>query len=196
MITDAERRWARAEAKRRFDNHCRHPTYDRYGGVTAFDRQEGYYRSLLCEIAFANRFGLKVDGELREYGDGGKDFDLPLQLRDRVHTFVVNVKATTVKYSWEGLQATTFLRVPVNECRRYTIYVFGIYLLTDDDAEVLRWQWGGALLDRNDIRQFDKVNYVYPYTELRELEELERRRVDTLSHQEVPRNPGFGLSDR
>jgi hypothetical protein len=170
-----EKRWARIEADRRFALHSSDMNYDPHFGVSAIDCREATYRSLLCECVFARYFGVQVDCEFRPQGDGGKDFCLMLETSRGPKCFHVNVKATTVKSNWKALQRTTHLRVPVDECRPHTIYVFGIYLLREDDADVLGWEWGQTLIAANDIRVFDKRNFVRLFTDLRKLDELRER---------------------
>ena len=153
--------------------------------------QESLRRSLLAELAFGHKFGLQVNIRLLPDGDGGRDFVLHLRNTNGVAPYLVNVKAKTVRTSWQGLMNSgTHLRVAVKECAPLVIYVFGIYFEPTDDADVLRWDWGTSLIKNNDIRRFPNGGntpcYVKPYEELRELDELRRRQNEARTDSNNP----------
>lgn len=181
MVTDDDREFARRQASLIYENHRKR------GGVGCdanhiaiqIGYEETLRRGLLTECAFAHEFGVEVNSDILDYGDGGRDFLLWLFTASGRQPFTVNVKAKSVQMSWEGLKRSgTHLRVPVSECRPRTIYVFGIYLEPTDEAEVLAWDWGLTLIRQNERRQFDGPwNYVRLFDDLRDLEELKARLV-------------------
>ncbi len=142
--------------------------------------EETLRRGLLAELVFADEFSLEVNAEILDYGDGGKDFALPLFNGRDVCRYPINVKAKSVQVSWPGLlRSGTHLRVPVKQVLRDVIYVFAIYLEREDRAEVLRWAWGRSMIERNERLLFENGNgeesYVVPFEELRDLQELHDR---------------------
>ena len=142
--------------------------------------EETLYRGLLAELVFGGEFGLPVNTEILDYGDGGLDFKLLLFNGRDVRPYPVNVKAKSVQVSWPGLlRSGTHLRVPISKVLPHVIYVFGIYLEREDSAEVLRWDWGRSLIDRNERARYPNGNdeefYIKPFEELRELQELKDR---------------------
>lgn len=148
---------------------------------TELPLKETFRRGILTECAFANEFGLEVNGEVTRGGDGGRDFLLPLRCEGgAVRHFKTDVKTKSVRVSVDGLlRSGTHLRVRVRDALPLTIYVFGVYLETTDDAEVLRWQWGKRLIERNERRVFENGNdeecFVEPFESLRALNELKER---------------------
>lgn len=181
-VTDEDRAFARKTARRIYHNHL---ARDRAGCdanhiAQNLDYEEALRRGLMAECAFSHEFGPAVGRELRDDGDGGIDFFLAFRVRRRVQRFPVNVKAKSVRFSLEGLiRSGTHLRVPVREAKPQTIYVFAVYYEKTDDADVLRWEWGRTLIERNERRIFLNGDgaeaYVAPYQELRDLQELKGR---------------------
>jgi hypothetical protein len=164
MTTDADRALARRMAQRICD-------YRRQRGAgtinhfsTNVPMEVSFYRGLLTEIAFAHEFDLPVNDTVFEYGDGGKDFLLPLLAHGITR---VNVKSKTVTKSLEALvnsREGTHLRVPRHELDPGTIYIFGVYLVPSDTAEVHRWAWGHTLLDHSNLKTFINSNNDSSYT--------------------------------
>jgi len=147
---------------------------------TKISFEEQMYRALLSEYDFGEKFGLKVNEQILDYGDGGRDFEIELYVDGVKRVYWVNVKVKRVKVSWEALsQHPTHLRVPVRECKKLTIYVFATYDERTDTAVVRRWAWGDALIKHKDIRTFENSdgteNYVLPFEQLRELDDLKAR---------------------
>ena len=183
-MTDGHRAWSRKTSRLFYLNHVKNGRGGCDANHIAVDipYEETLYRGLLTECAYGRDFGAAPDGTIRDYGDGGRDFDLDLIMPDgEVRRVKVNVKSKSVRSSWEGLRRSgTHLRVPVKECDPAKIYVFGIYLEPTDDAEVLRWEWGRALIQRNQRVLYPKGNgglaFAKPFEELRELRELQDRR--------------------
>ena len=152
------------------------------------------YRGLLTELAFAARFGLKVNDNILDHGDGGFDFVLPLSTPGGTRAFPVDIKAKSVRHSWDGLRASgTHLRIPVKEIKPSTIYVFGIYLEPTDSAQVLRWDWGQAVLTYNQRASYKngsgRENFIKPFETLRDLSELLERLVRKKRRRKRPADP-------
>lgn len=159
----------------------------RTGGVfnhfaTDISFQESVRRGLLAECAYVHEFGGEIDTNLYPYGDGGRDFWLPLAMRRFPRCFKLNVKCKSVRSSLIGLIGSgTHLRVSKKEIEPETIYVFAVYYEKTDDADILKWEWGQTLIDANQLMEFKNSHggksYTLRYEELRELSELKRRRV-------------------
>lgn len=178
-VTDADRLLA-SESAHRIANKPGHQAHLLYHFSENISYEESLRRGILTECAWVHQFGGKVDTELRDYGDAGKDFYVVLDGKQHP----VNIKTKSVRVSFAGMvRVGTHLRVPVRECRPETIYVFGVYYEQTDDADVLRWEWGGVLIELNDVRNFDVdaqghraakpiPAYVKVYDDLRQLREL------------------------
>lgn len=182
LLTDVHRKLARAFAN----------AVAQQGGPSASEPYhiaknipfaEALYRGIFCQIAFALEFDIPLKDEVSEFGDGGVDFWLPLRTLKGVHVYQVDVKSKPVQRSREGLiRSGTHLRVPCNEIKAPVIYVNAFYHERTDDAEVSGWAWGYSLLERNEVDSFKKnstgrPNYLMPYEELRDLQELKDRLV-------------------
>jgi hypothetical protein len=182
MTNDQDREFARKQAYRIYENHRR-----KGGGgcdanhiATNIDYKEALRRGLLAECAYVHEFGGKIDTSISDYGDGGRDFLLPLYIDGERRTFVVNIKAKSVRVSFHGMvRVGTHLRVPVHEIKPQTIYIFAIYREQTDDAEILRWDWGQSLIDLNQRAVYENGNdrecYTKLFQDLRDLQELKDR---------------------
>lgn len=178
IVTDEDRVFARYKAARVHELYLAE-----FGGTPhqiaqTLPFEETMYRGMLAECAFAHKFGLAVNDDVLSTGDDGKDFYIDLHVDGEVRRFKVNVKATSVRRNFAGMQNTTHLKVPAREISPQTIYVYGVYYEATDDADVLRWEWGSTLIRQDERRKFENgnvINYVRPYTALRELCELADR---------------------
>jgi hypothetical protein len=182
--TDEERILSRDLAHKIYLNHLKTggDGWDINHVATEISYEETTRRGLLGECVFSRDFSVPMNTEILDYGDSGRDFMLPLVTPCGVRGFKVNVKAKSVQVSWEALRRSgTHLRVGVKECRPETIYVFAIYNEPTDDADILRWDWGYKLIQRNERACFknSKGGYAFikPYEELRDLDELKDRMV-------------------
>jgi len=186
MTTDKHRAFAREHAAKIYQHHL-----EKSGGVGAdanhiskeISYEESLYRGLLAECDFAVKFGIRVNRDVHEGGDDGKDFMLPLLVNGAARDFRVDVKSKSVLYGDDGwaklIISGTHLRVPVKEVKPQTIYVLATYYVGDDIAQVRCWTWGKALIERNERASFKNgtgiENYLMPFEELRELQELKDR---------------------
>ncbi len=125
---------------------------------------------LRAEEAFAQRYGLTIDLTTRPEGDGGVDLRIPL-LTDYfiVETFAVDCKAAIKPKD---------LIVEATRTKPLTIYVLARYYEESDQCELLGWQWGKYLL-RSVPKDYGYgiLNYWCPRSSLRDLGELDMRRV-------------------
>lgn len=185
MVTDEDRAFARRQSRLIYENHVRNGGSGFYANHIAANLpyEESLRRGLLGECAFVHEFGIVgIDGGIRDKGDGGRDFRLPLRISPGtdIRYFDVDVKTKSVRRKWEGLRRYgTHLRVPVKVCSPDTIYVFAIYLERMDEAEVLRWDWGRTLMNADERDVFSNSNgemsYVRRFEDLRDLQELKDR---------------------
>lgn len=170
-VTNKDRKFARDLAQRIFDSKKGRAHLD-FHIAKNISYLETLYRGILTECAFANEFGGRVDTELRQYGDGGRDFEISFEDQP----VIVNVKSKSVRSSFAGMvRVGTHLRVAVRECRPETIYVFGVYYEQTDSAEVFRWQWGKVLIDLDEVRIFENGDvpaYTQIFEDLRDIREL------------------------
>jgi len=186
MVTEEDRRFAREYAPKIAEHMRKRP----YGAInhmaTEISLEEAIRRGLLTECAYAHVFGGEPCVELLPNGDGGRDFWIYLRVGFIPWRFKVNVKTKSVQVSLAGLiRSGTHLRVPITECQPRTIYVLGAYHERTDDAEILKWDWGRALIDGDERMMFENSkgdeSYVRKYEELRDLSEL-KNRVVSLRH--------------
>jgi hypothetical protein len=180
LTTDEDRAFARKHARLIYLNHLEKGRGLSNHISTDISYEEQLRRGLLAELIFGREFGLAINVDVLDDGDGGFDFKLPLTASTGLRIFSINIKAKAVQLSWDGLRRSgTHLRVPVRECEPETIYVFAIYHERQDTAEVLRWTWGSVLMRRNERAIYENSdgteNYIIPFEELRELQELKDR---------------------
>lgn len=179
MTTDEHRAFAKVQARLIKENHMRYGTrYLKNHAAADIGYYETMRRGILTECAFSDFSGIPVSREINDAGDGGADFIMPLEVNGVMQEYKVDVKSKTVRTTWDALRRSgTHLRVQRRELQPMTIYVFGIYLLRTDEAEVLAWEWGHTLLKSGTLMLFKNSNtdepcYTLPFESLRPLSEL------------------------
>lgn len=146
---------------------------------------EALRRGFMCECAFANALHLpRPPIVLNPRGDHGTDFLLWLMTKGGAARKVLNVKAKTVRKSWPALRDYgTTLNVPERYMTGSTIYVFGIYLLPTDDADVLTYATGDEILAENAVEIFTRTRgivrtHTLPFDKTHQLQGLQNRMLE------------------